>query len=156
MITKEFTASAYILHKDSVLLIKHPKIKKWLPPGGHIEKNESPTEAVKREVKEETCLDIKLISQENIWIDRWNAKSFERPYLCLTENIPSYKERKSHQHIDFVYLAHPIGVPKPQGIHPLKWFTLDEIDTLKSDEEIFLETKEVIASFLKSAGAINL
>jgi len=70
----------------------HPKLKKWLPPGGHVEENESPPEAATREVKEETGLEITFIKQENIWIEKWNAKSFERPFLCLTEEIPPLRQ----------------------------------------------------------------
>jgi 8-oxo-dGTP pyrophosphatase MutT (NUDIX family) len=49
---RHFTTSVYILHEGKVLLLFHPKLQKWLPPGGHIEKDESPPEAAKREVME--------------------------------------------------------------------------------------------------------
>ena len=71
---KQFTTSVYILHQGQVLLLMHPKLKKWLPPGGHVEENESPPEAAKREVKEETGLEITFIKQENLWVKRWNAR----------------------------------------------------------------------------------
>jgi len=38
----------------------------WLPPGGHIGKNETPDEAVVREVQEETGLDIELYRKEEL------------------------------------------------------------------------------------------
>lgn len=141
---KEFTTSVYILHEGCVLLLMHPKLDMWLPPGGHIEENESPTEAAKREVREETGLEITFIKQENIWVNRWNAASFERPYLCLTEEIPPFGDQAAHQHLDFIYLARPEGNTTPQGEDPLKWFTLGEVMEMKSDEEIFTETQEVI------------
>ncbi len=41
---KHFTATAFVLHpdQDKVLLHWHNKVMEWLPPGGHIEKNEYP------------------------------------------------------------------------------------------------------------------
>ncbi|MEC9365812.1 MAG: NUDIX domain-containing protein, partial [Chloroflexota bacterium] len=39
-----------------IFLHRHPKIKLWLPPGGHVEADEDPVEAVLREIKEETGL----------------------------------------------------------------------------------------------------
>ncbi|MBI5346885.1 MAG: NUDIX domain-containing protein, partial [Chlamydiae bacterium] len=85
---KHFTAVAFILEKEKVLLIYHNKLRTWLPPGGHVDPNETPVETAIREVKEETGLDITIIQQENTWVDYKEACSFERPYLCLLENIP--------------------------------------------------------------------
>ena len=51
------TASGYVLSPDrqSVLMIMHTKIQRWLQPGGHLEKSDtSLLEAVQREVVEET------------------------------------------------------------------------------------------------------
>ncbi|SRR3989339_824416 len=146
---KHFTATAYILFSDKVLLLFHPKLQKWLPPGGHLEENETPPEGAKREVLEETGLEIDWVMQENLWIERWNAKSIERPYLCLLENIPAHGNKPEHQHIDFIYLAKPIGgklIEDPL----LRWFSLQEVLDLKSDKEIFLETQETISHIYKS------
>ena len=151
---KHFTATAYILCEDKVLLLFHPKLQKWLPPGGHLEENETPPEAARREVLEETGLEIALIHQENIWIERWNASSFERPYLCLLENIPEHKGKKAHQHMDFIYLAKPIGGSLIQDPF-LRWFSLEDVSSLESDKEIFKETKETIEHLLLNKGNCN-
>ena len=55
---RQFTATVYILEKDKVLLIHHRKLQKWLPPGGHMDPNETPAEAACREAFEETGLKI--------------------------------------------------------------------------------------------------
>lgn len=144
---KQFTATAYIIHERKVLLIFHRKMNKWLPPGGHLDINETPAEAAKREVREETGLEIDFILQENLWIERWNAKSFARPYLCLLEEIPAYQDKPAHQHVDFIYLARPNGGKETDNLdetNGMRWFSLEEIEKLISDEEIFLETKETI------------
>jgi len=146
---REFTTSCYIIQEEKVLLLLHPKLGKWLPPGGHLEENELPTESARREVLEETGLEIRFLRQENIWIERWNAESFERPYLCLLENIPPHKGAPAHQHVDLVYLAEPTG-GHLEGADPLKWFSLEEVDALKGDEEIFVETQQTIRQILEA------
>ncbi|MCP5504752.1 MAG: NUDIX domain-containing protein [Chlamydiales bacterium] len=145
---RHFTTTVYLLKGDQVLLLLHPKLNKWLPPGGHIEANESPPMAARREVLEETGLEFIFIHEENVWIDRWNAKSFERPYLCLMEEIPEHNGVPAHQHMDFIYLGKPIGNQAPVSEDPLRWFTLEEIEALRDDEEIFVETKEVLRTLL--------
>ena len=48
--------------KGEILLIKNPKFKDfWTIPGGHIELNEPAVEALKREIMEETSLELKNI-----------------------------------------------------------------------------------------------
>lgn len=56
----DFVSSVYIVNGDAVLLRKHDKYKMWLPPGGHIELDEDPSEAAIREAKEEVGLDVTL------------------------------------------------------------------------------------------------
>lgn len=144
---RQFTATAYILEENRVLLHLHKKLGKWLPPGGHLEENETPPECAIREAKEETGLRIALIQDERLWITNWNAASFERPFLCLLENIPPYKDQPAHQHIDFIYLGRPIGgslAPETNASCGLRWFTLEEVLAMIPDDEIFAETQVTI------------
>lgn len=60
MITRDFTVATFVIHEGKVLLLWHKKLRKWLPPGGHIEPNELPDEAAVREVREEVGLDIRI------------------------------------------------------------------------------------------------
>lgn len=156
---RQFTATVYIIHETHVLLIYHRKLNKWLPPGGHLDPNELPSEAACREAYEETGLHIKLISQENVWVDRWNAKSFERPFLCLLEEIPEHGDKPAHQHIDFIYLGYPIGGKEVQNeveTNGMAWFSLEQVEALESDKEIFAETQQVIKTiFLDLEAAIQ-
>lgn len=153
---RQFTATAYIIDGDQVLLIFHKKLKKWLPPGGHLDPNETPAEGARREAKEETGLDIRLVGHENVWVERWNATSFERPYMCLLEEIPPHGGYPAHQHIDFIYLAVPVGgqaVQNHEETDGIRWFTTEEIDALVPDEEIFVETQQAIRSIFSQAKA---
>ena len=144
---RHFTASVYIFHEAKTLLLFHKKLQKWLPPGGHVETNETPSEAAIREAFEETGIEVELIMQENILIDQANATSIPRPYLCLLENIPAWGTVPSHQHIDFVYVARPSfqnSAFNQKEEQILKWFDLDEIRNLKVDQEMYLETFQTL------------
>ena len=145
---RQFTTSVYILDEDKVLLIFHPKFQKWLPPGGHIEENELPSEAAKREVLEETGLEISFYSDENIWVHSSNAKSVERPYLCQLQDVPAYKNEEAHQHMDQIFVARPL-LDKPPSNPPellMKWFTLSELKSI--EHLVFTESIEIIEHLL--------
>lgn len=151
---KEYTATVYIIHENKTLMVFHRKFQKWTPPGGHVEPNESPVEAARREVLEETGLTIEFIKQENIWLDYPNAASVERPYLCLVEQIEAYKEMPPHQHIDFVYVARPLSQVQEAEEDPCRWFSLEELQALKPGEDIFKDTLDVALHLLSSPLAV--
>lgn len=140
---RDFTATAYLIENQKVLLIYHKKLEKWLPPGGHIEENETPPEAAQREVLEETGFKFEFISQENIVIQRATARSLERPYMCLLEEIPAYGDTPSHQHVDFIFVGKPIGSIGVHS-HSYRWFGWDELLKFKPDQEILQDTLDVI------------
>ncbi|MCH9627196.1 MAG: hypothetical protein S4CHLAM2_08310 [Chlamydiales bacterium] len=150
---REPTATVYIIENQHVLLVYHKKLQKWLPPGGHLEPNELPPEGALREAKEETGLEIALSHQENIWIKpRWNGRSFARPYMCLLEHIPEHKGHPAHEHIDFIYVGHPVGgtvIHNESETDAIRWFSLTEIEALEKDVEIFEETSLVISQLIK-------
>ena len=150
---KEFTATVYILHEGKVLLLFHPKFNKWLPPGGHLEDNESPPEAARREVLEETGLKIEFILQENVSIKESYAQSIERPFMCLLENIPSWKDIPPHQHVDFIYVAKPIDnfLISTNETHDLRWFTLEEVLSFTPGVEIYKDVQQVITHLFSNS-----
>ena len=145
---RHFTATVYIFHEEKVLLHRHAKLGKWLPPGGHIEPNETPPEAAMREAKEETGLDIEFIEQENLKIDAYNGSSFPRPFLCLLENIPAHKDKPAHQHMDMIYIARPLDASAPMG--NFRWFSFDELAEI--DQELFPDVRDVLTLLLKERG----
>ncbi len=102
---KHFTASALILNEEGkILLLYHKKLNVWLYPGGHIESNETPDEAVVREVLEETGLEIKIIGNlDNSLADKEaDVTVLHNPYVTLCEYI---KGKLPHYHIDLIYIC---------------------------------------------------
>ena len=50
------------MHQGRTLLHWHAKVKQWMPPGGHLDPNEDPVAGALREVREETGLNVELLS----------------------------------------------------------------------------------------------
>ena len=134
-ITRHFTATTFIVREGKTLLHLHRSLKMWLPPGGHIDRDELPHIAAIREVKEETGLDVNLI-HEMPTIQSENAQEIPGPRHLLLENINPY-----HQHIDMIYFAaaDSFEVTPDEGESlDLKWFTASELegDEIESDIKV--------------------
>ena len=110
MAVRHFTATGLVVDGDRVLLHWHPKVKAWLPPGGHIEANEDPVQAVLREVLEESGVVAEVVpSGPCLGLDY--PTEVAPPFTIMIEDIQD-PETGFHQHIDMIYfcrLAGPAG-----------------------------------------------
>jgi 8-oxo-dGTP pyrophosphatase MutT (NUDIX family) len=61
---RHFTVAVFVVWEGKVLLHFHRKLEMWLPPGGHIERDELPDQAAVREVLEETGLRVELVGEK--------------------------------------------------------------------------------------------
>ena len=52
---KCWVTTIYLVNENKVLLTFNKRLQTWIPIGGHIEPGETPEEAIKREVKEESA-----------------------------------------------------------------------------------------------------
>ena len=128
--TRHFTATGFVVHDQSVALHWHPKVEAWLPPGGHIEPNEDPVQAVIREVLEETGLPVRVLRTRSA-LDLTYPQEVIPPYTIMVEDIHD-PIQGFHQHIDMIYFCQPtahthlpngwLWVPKPdlQSATPLQ------------------------------------
>src|SRR5215204_3437751 len=82
---RHFTVAVFVVREGKVLLHLHPKLGMWLPPGGHIERDELPDDAAVREDVEDPV-------------------QLYRPAGVQLENIGP-----GHQHIDLIYFARTCG-----------------------------------------------
>src|SRR3712207_5620193 len=99
---RHFTVAVFVVWEGKVLLHLHRKLGLWLPPGGHIERNELPDEAAVREVWEETGVRVELVGERRE--DITDPVQLHRPAGVQLENIGP-----GHQHIDLIYFAQALG-----------------------------------------------
>ncbi len=139
--TRHFVATVYVVHEGATALHHHDKLEMWLPPGGHVDRDELPHEAALREVREELGLDPTLVApQEDI--ESPTVESLPEPQHFLLEDINVSAAGVGHQHIDFIFY----GTVESRDITPTageqpaddwEWFTpaklQDNAERLESD-----------------------
>ena len=130
-ITRDFTATTFVVHERRTLLLLHRKLNMWLPPGGHIDPHELPDEAAIREVREEAGLEVELLMTGSVL---GNVRVLPQPYCILLEDIAP-----GHQHIDLIYFARVRGGvlnPSERETQAARWVTWEELDAPDISEDI--------------------
>lgn len=160
MPSRHFTATAFLVDsKKRTLLLWHKRNQRWMPPGGHIEPNETPEETAKRECKEETGLDTEIIgdTQSDLFVrNPAEGRMLTKPIAMLLEHILASPERgePAHEHMDFLFLARPLDESQAVKIaeeesEKMRWFTREEVEALDESKEIYANVKEYIVQVLK-------
>ncbi len=145
-LTRHFATAIFIVHQSKVLLVFHRKLKKWLPPGGHVDEHELPDKAALREVKEEVGLDVRLLSFSN-----HPAQGFKTTrVLAQPFHINVHKISKDHEHIGFVYFAKLDGKKfkvksSKRELTKYKWYTAKQLKSLsKIPDDVKFSAKQAI------------
>lgn len=132
---KHFAATVYMFSDTGkILLIKHPKLGTWQPPGGHLNENETPTECAVREVKEEVGHDL-VFPEEDIK----GATLIKAPDYILLEDL------SDHNHIDLIYVV-KVREFKPKlekDISGFVWAGPEELDRFRMMENCRLLIKKI-------------
>lgn len=121
----DLVVNGYLIDNNKVLLIHHGKLDIWIPVGGHIEKDETPDNALKREIKEETNLDVEILNQGDLLVEGNVKENLATPF-CV--NIHSVGD---HDHCAFYYVCRVINPNELKINKELKnarWFTKNELD----------------------------
>ncbi|MBY6294052.1 NUDIX domain-containing protein [Nanohaloarchaea archaeon H01] len=124
-----------ITHKGQILIGQkeededHPIGGEWHILGGHLEHGEQPEEAMKREAKEETGLEVEV--HQVIDVMTWSNRNKALSVLYHCEASSSNAEAKD-------------------DLQELKWVSPDEIKDFVHEEEVErLEKREEQAKFLE-------
>ncbi|MDY6771104.1 MAG: NUDIX domain-containing protein [Candidatus Nanohaloarchaea archaeon] len=123
---RDFTASAYVVQDDAVLLVRHAKLGQWLQPGGHIEDREMPHETARRETREETGKSIAIHQDFRPHDSLEESHNLPEPF---TINLHRIKD--GHWHCDFSFLAtvEEDGEATHADEHDgMRWFTAVDLD----------------------------
>ncbi len=121
---RHFTVTGFVTHRGRTALHWH-KFGIWLPAGGHVEPNEDPIQAMLREVREETGLEVELLG----------APPFaytQPPQLAPPATIAVYditsgdgQLAEPHQHIDLIYFTRAVE-DDPTLPAEMRWRWFDE------------------------------
>ena len=122
------SASGCIIRSGKKVLFLQRKPKNygetvWAIPAGKIEQGESPEQALKREVKEETDLDLENFYQLKKYEIRLHKKNYDFTYFLFEANIPENSKVKiSDEHINY------------------KWVDIDKVNELEleSGAEVYI------------------
>jgi 8-oxo-dGTP diphosphatase len=137
-VIRHFTASGVVLSDDEqVLMIQHRKLGLWLYPGGHIEPDEDPVQAVLREVVEETGLACRIVTESRFGHPATTV--LPAPFTILVHDIPANEQAPLHQHIDMVYVLAPEGgqaIPRLEEVTRCAWMPVADVARLRTPPEV--------------------
>ena len=130
----EPTCGALIFNKeDKIFLMKSHKWKnKYVIPGGHVELGEKIEDALKREVKEETGLDV-----------------FNVVFICFQEFVydPIFWKKKHFIFFDFACKTNSTKVQLNSEGQDFVWVTIQEALSLPVEPYTMKTIKEFIKKF---------
>lgn len=127
------TGAVFDPNHQVVLLMHHVKSGFWQFPGGHLYDDESPEEAARREVLEETGVRADLVFSAVDQMSFPRAAYYATPFMI--RGYPSAeKKNPGHEHMDMLYLftadaTRPV-VPQPGEAHDARWVTFRELETM--------------------------
>lgn len=111
VIIKHATASVFAFGRSPckgwrLALVHHPRHRRWMIPGGHVEAHENPTQAALRELHEETGMTATLLMPPRAPVPGgFGEMVVPMPHWIVEEHIPGDREQMSHVHVDFLYVA---------------------------------------------------
>ena len=141
----DHTVSAFIVlieegKKDRVLLHRHRKLGLWFQPGGHVELNENPYQAIAHELQEETGFDLNdlaLLEPRTLRLPQGIQETLH-PLPLFSRSHYYIGSDPTHYHHDltygFVTDKKPQGKPAEGESQELHWFTREELAEIPSGD----------------------
>lgn len=134
---KHATSSVYVFSRRPggwrIGLIRHPRFGRMMPPGGHVEADESQAQAALREVAEESGLAVRLVDAPAAALpDGFRPARVAPPWWIVEHPVPADNHlAEPHVHIDHLYVAEACGrEPVTQPAHPFGWYAAGDLPGL--------------------------
>jgi 8-oxo-dGTP diphosphatase len=122
----DLVVAGYLIHDNKVLLIHHRKLDRWIPPGGHIDENETPDEALEREFKEELNLEIEILNRNDVPMSGNIKKQLAVPFYVNVHSVGD------HNHCCLFYLCKSKNPEKlmlnESEVRKFAWFSVEELN----------------------------
>jgi 8-oxo-dGTP pyrophosphatase MutT (NUDIX family) len=139
-----FTASAFVVcpERRRLLMIRHPRLGRWLQPGGHIELVDSSCQiAAAREVREETGVaELEPLEPGIFDVD--------------VHQIPATPKEGAHAHFDvrYAFTAASEQLTVSAEVKAARWVELGAVASLNTEESIARCVRALISRLFSGVG----
>ncbi|MBI4311569.1 MAG: NUDIX domain-containing protein [Chloroflexi bacterium] len=124
---RHFTVTAFVSAQGHTLLHWHVKNRMWLPPGGHIEPDEDPIQATRREALEEAGFPVEIMPTASAF-SHGTPPQLPAPATIMVEDIPATPAEPAHQHVDLIYFTRPAsGMMQTPPPGSWRWVALEAL-----------------------------
>lgn len=128
----DLVIGGYLIHDNKVLLIHHKGSGLWLPVGGHIDKNETPDDAVKREFMEELNIEVEILNRNDIPEGGNIVRQLAVPFYVNVHRIKGIGDVEDHDHCCLFYLcklkdSENLEINKDE-VEDYAWFSREELN----------------------------
>src|SRR5437667_6192656 len=125
----DLTVAIFVVQQARVLLVHHRALDKWLPLGGHIELDEEPEQAARREAREESGLDVELLGARPPTTEPGTRALLAPRFLDI------HRISATHEPIGMIYFARPACASAALQLaatehHAIRWCTHEELRAL--------------------------
>jgi 8-oxo-dGTP pyrophosphatase MutT (NUDIX family) len=154
---KHATASVFLFARQDagwrIGLIHHPRLQRWMLPGGHLEPDENPAQAALREVREETGAAARLVTT-NKFLPAACGAEVPVPLWIAEQHVPAEpRHPHPHIHVDHLYVA-VARDDEPSAPAELRfgWFKRDDLsgmhmfDESRSGAELLFENMDELVA----------
>ncbi|HEY6277432.1 MAG TPA: NUDIX domain-containing protein, partial [Streptosporangiaceae bacterium] len=135
-------------------LISHPRLRRMMIPGGHVEAAESVAEAAVREVAEEAGLVVDLLPPPAAPLPGgYRPHRVPPPWWTVEYQVPPDSHLAvAHIHVDHLYVA-VTSLPRPvsEPAHPFGWYPAADLPGLEMFDDARILAGTLLAGLADSA-----